>query len=654
MTDDQGGAKRQAAWPAEMALPPPPGAWQRYQVLTVCAFLLLAVGLVFAQTVRHEFVNLDDHKYVYKNPLICDGLSIPKIAEAFTRSHAANWVPLTWLSLMGDYELYGLNAGGYHLTNVLLHAATTVLLFLLLTQMTGRVWPSALAAALFAVHPLRVESVAWVTERKDVLSGLFFVLALGAYVGYVRHRPSLVRYLAVMVLLALGLMSKAMLVTLPLVLLLLDYWPLGRFAASPGRRATPPHGNEGALAGRANSWESVLGWFPSPWHLVIEKVPLLVLVAGSCLVTVCVQGEALAANEFVPLNWRLGNAPISYAIYLGQFLYPAGLAPLYPPPGLDAPLWRVLQAVLILLGITVTTLVTRRKHPYLLVGWLWFLGMLLPVIGLVRVGLTVRGADRFTYLPQIGLCIALAWAAADACRSSPRRRWVCGIASALALAVLMGCAWRQTSFWRRSETLWLHTLACTVRNSVAHNSLGIAFANQGRLDEAIVQYQAAVESNPKFTEAYYDLGIALADLGRFEEAAANYQKALQLQPNHAMAHNDLAWLRASCPEASIRNGAKAVAHAQQANRLCGGKQPGVLDTLAAAYAEAGRFPEALATARKALELATQENDLALADILRAGSRCMKRASPIVSRVRRCMSRKRTSRLAAPALLPPKP
>ena len=735
-----------------MASLPPPAAGQRDQRLTVCALLLLAVGLVFGQTIRHEFVNLDDNKYVYENPLVRGGLRAQKIGEAFTQSHAANWVPLTWLSLMGDYELHGLHAGGYHLTNVLLHAVTTVLLFLVLTQMTGRIWPSALVAALFAVHPLRVESVAWVTERKDVLSGLFFALALGAYVGYVRHRPSLARYAAVMVVFALGLMSKAMLVTLPLVLLLLDYWPLGRWAASPCRRATLRHGKEGALVDRANFLEAVLGRFPSPWHLVIEKLPLLVLVAGSCLVTVCVQGEALAANEFVPLSWRLGNAPISYVTYLSQFLYPASLAVLYPPLGLDVPLWKVLAAVLIVLGITAAALAARRKRPYLLVGWLWFLGMLLPVIGLVRVGLTAV-ADRFTYLPQIGLCIALAWAAGDVYRSWPHRRGVCGMASALLLAILMGCAWRQTSFWRDSETLWTHTLACTARNSVAHNSFGVVLTNQGRHDEAIVQYQAALEIDPEYQEAYCNLGTALAGRGQYGEAIACYQKALQiqpdfmpahcnlgrvlaeqgrldeailhdekaveiqpdnaeahatlanhlgsrgrfaeaaaqyqrvleivpddadahyglgaalraegqmdealgqferaleLQPDHAEAHFNvgvalgdrgqfqqaimhcrqalaikpekvgflraLAWLLATCPEASLRNGPEAIALAQRADQLCGSRRPDMLDALAAAYAEAGRFPEALATARKALALARQQQDQAVANALRS-------------------------------------
>ncbi len=719
------------------------------------ALLLLAVGLVFGQTVGHGFVNYDDDQSVYANLPVTRGLSIQAVAWAFTHRHVCDWGPLSCLSHMLDCQVYGLNAAGHHLTNVLLHAAAAVLLFLVLRQMSGQTWLSALAAALFAVHPLRVESVAWVTERKDVLSGLFFVLALGAYTSYVRHPFSVVRYLAVMVFFVVGLTAKPTLVTLPAVLLLLDYWPLGRFAGSSLRVLTPqkapPHCNGGAF-GNTNLFEAVLRRFSSSRRLVIEKLPLLLLVAASCVATLAAQGEDSVTNERYPLGWRMGNALISYVTYLRQSLCPWDLAVLYPRLGLALPLGEVLAAFLVLVGITAATLVWWRRRPYLLVGWLWYLGMLVPAIGLVQFGQQAV-ADRFTYLPQIGLWIALAWGAADLCRSSPYRRWVAGGTSALVLAVLMGCAWRQTTFWCDSETLWTHTLACTSRNSaahfmfasglaswgrvdealdhyckaleiepddvfprcniadilakrgrldeavawyrkalkiqpncvVAHNNLGELLARQGRFDEAREHYRKALQIQPDFAIAYYNLGNAWIAQGRLEEAEAQYRKALEIEPEYAMAHNNLAntltrrgqfdealaqyrqaleiepdfalartnmgdllaaqgrfpealeqyqkamksqpkdpmvarklaWLRATCPEASLRDGPEAIELAQRANNRCGGRRPDVLDTLAAAYAESGWFPEALAAARKALQLAKQQNSPALADALRA-------------------------------------
>jgi len=700
--------------------------------------LLLATGLVFGQTAGHAFVNFDDSDYVYANRPVFGGLSAEGIGWAFGR-HYANWHPLTWLSLMVDGQFFGLHAGGYHLTNVLLHATTVVLLFLILQGATGRLWPSALAAALFAVHPLRVESVVWVTERKDVLSGLFFVLTLGAYVSYVRHRFSVLRYLAVMVFLALGLMAKSMLVTLPFLLLLLDYWPLGRMGVAAAEHAAVPDA-------RRSSRFAILA------RLVFEKVPLFALVVISSVLTVWAQREALGSIEYFPLPWRIGSALICYVAYLGQFFYPVGLAVSYPRLGLDLPLWRVFAAVLVLVAITAAALLARRRRPYLLVGWLWYVGTLVPVIGLLQIG-TAAMADRYTYLPQIGLCIALAWGAADVCRSWACPRWVCGAMSALLLAVLMGGAWRQTSFWRESEVLWVHTLACTSSNWLAHNNLarlvegqgrvdeaiahyrraveitpryapihndlakalahqgqfaealvhyrkaleldpdyleahnnlakalvsqgqldaamvhyrrvvelqpgdaeaqynlaivlagrgrfdeaiarfqrvveiapdyaeghnnlGAALQSRGRIDEALAQYRRALEIKPNYARVYYNIGTALAGRGRFGEAIAQFRRALEIQPDNADAQNNLAWLLATCPAASLRNGADAIQHAERANRLCGGRRVDVLNTLAAAYAEAGQFPRALATARQAVALATQQKHHAWADMLRS-------------------------------------
>src|SRR3972149_3559607 len=488
-----------------------------YAVLAVSGFPLLAVLIVFGQTLRHDFVNYDDRLYVYENPYVTHGLTTQGIVWAFTSKHASNWHPLTWLSHMLDCQLFGLAPWGPHLVNVLLHAATAILLFLVLRRMTGDLWPSAFVAVVFAVHPLRVESVAWVAERKDVLSGLFFMLTLWAYVGYVRHPFSTARYLTVMVLFALGLMAKPMLVTLPFVLLLLDYWPLGRMTPlaaenrnkrlgatvqlSPQRIfSIPPQQSFSIPPQRI---------FSIPARLAMEKVLLMVLAAASCAATLWAQSEVIADDEHMPLSLRIGNAVISYVAYLVQLFYPAGLAVLYPHPWSGLPMWKVAGALLLLAAICGGVVALRRRCPYLLVGWLWYLGMLLPVIGLVQVGLQAM-ADRYTYLTQIGLCIAFAWGVAQFTRSWPYRGWVCGIASVLALATLLGCAWLQTSYWHDSETLWTHTLACTSRNFVVHNNLGNALAKVGRLKEAVENYEQALELKSNYHEAHNNLGVALA------------------------------------------------------------------------------------------------------------------------------------------------
>ena len=578
-----------------------------YTVPAISGFLLLAVLVVFGQTIRHEFVNFDDDSYVYANPQVSHGLTVSGAVWAFTQSYRSNWIPLTWISLMVDGNLYGLHAGGYHLTNVLLHAATAILLFLVLRRMTGCLWPSAFAAALFAVHPLRAESVAWVTERKDVLSGLFFMLTLWAYVGYVRHRFSLARYALVIVLFALGLMAKPMLVTLPFVLLLLDYWPLRRMVFVPredtlalgwtshGRPESEAKGVGGTtitptetLGGKALGRVSVLV------RLVIEKIPLFVVAGGDCLLTLFVQDRSLVSTEHLPLWWRIGNAIIAYVTYLGQFFYPVGLSVLYPRPGLDLPLWKVFAAFLVLASITTAAFIGRRRCPYILVGWLWYLGMLVPVIGFLQVG-TVSVADRFTYLTQIGLGIALAWGAADLCRSWPYRRWVCGVASASVLAVLMGCALRQTSFWRNSETLWTRALACNSQNAFAQGSLGMVLHQSGRIDEAAACYLKAIEIGPD-EDAHNNLGGILADRGEIGEAIAHFQKALKINPDSASAHNNLGRILASRGRTD-----EAIAHLRKALET----EPNSADThssLGKAFLRQGKPSETLIQWREAVRL----------------------------------------------------
>jgi protein O-mannosyl-transferase len=690
--------RTRAAAPHDLQPPRKPAS---HAATAVCALLLAAVAIVFGQTVRHDFVNYDDNVYVYENVRVAEGLTAGGIGWALTTNHGSLWAPATWTSYLLDSQLYGPKPWGYHLTNVLLHAATAILLFLVLWRMTGDFWPGALAAAVFAVHPLRAEAVAWVAERKGLLSGLFFVLTLGAYLRYVR-RPSAVRYLAIAILFALGLMAKPMLVTLPFVLLLLDYWPLGRMDEKP-RQAVEPSG--------AGARRGFLG-------LLVEKIPLLLLSAAACAAAPLSQGRAVIKLENVAMSTRLANAPVSYVAYLGQFFCPVNLAIPYPHPGVDLPSWQPLATLSALLAVSAAAIVWRRRIPCLFVGWFWYVGMLVPVIGLVQVGLHAM-ADRYTYLPQIGLCVVLAWGGARLARTRPRRRLACGVASAIAVAALMGCTWRQTAFWRDSETLWRHTLACTSRNGLAHfnlgaalaaqgrsdeavaeyqealaiapndaeahSNLGNALAGQGRIDDAITHYETALKLKPAYAEAHSNLGVALARLGRLDEATRHYQRAIDLDPDYAEAHcnlgnalarqarldeaiaqyqwalrirpgladvrrnlglvssrreairktlagrqellrsqpgdvallSDTAWTLATNYSASLRDGAAAVELAGRAVRLSGGQDATALIALAAAYAETGRFPEAVQTARRALELARRQKNPPLAEAISA-------------------------------------
>jgi tetratricopeptide (TPR) repeat protein len=565
----------------------------RYQVLAVCGGLLLAVGLVFGHTVRCGFVSFDDGAYVYANPHVLHGLSPHEIVWAWTRLHAGYWIPLCWISYMVDSQVFGLAAGGYHLSNVLWHAATVVLLFLVLRQMTGRLWPSAMAAALFAIHPLRVESVAWVTERKDVLSGFFFMLTLGAYDRYVRG-PSRGRYAAVVILFVLGLLAKPMLVTLPLVLLLLDFWPLGRFAESACSAAPPPDGDGGESLGGRSSPRLVL----RP-RLIVEKIPLFVVAAALCLLTAATEGKTAGGRHTLGFPWRLGNALVSYVAYLGQFLCPVNLAVFYPHPETSLPIWKVVAAMVVLAGISAAALASWRRCPYLLVGWLWYVVTLLPVIGLLQVGGQAM-ADRFTYATQIGVYIALAWAAADALRW---RGWLCGSLAALVLAAFMGCAWRQVTFWWDAETMWNHALACTERNHVAYLNLGRLFAEQKKFDEAANCYRKSLECNPRFLHAYDALGVAALARGRYAEAIGYYQQALKIKPDCADAYDNIGRILAGRGQAD-----EAIGYYRQAIRF-NPDFPDPYDDIGRILAGRGRADEAIGYYQQALKV---DPDFALA------------------------------------------
>ena len=623
-------------------MPPCSEAGQRSPTtaMAVCGLLLLAIALVFGQTVRFEFVNFDDQVYVYENVHVQKGMTREGFVWAFASFCGTNWHPVTWLSHMLDIQLYGLWAGGHHLTNVLLHALSVIVLFLVLRQMTGRQWPSALVAALFAIHPLHVESVAWVAERKDVLSGLFFVLTLAAYLGYVRRPFSLLRYLLVVLCFVMGLLSKPMLVTLPLVLLLLDYWPLRRFGATgsgattlvPGSAGSEGRGARGegrtedaattmvsGSSGNTGSTVSgsvatdhvytVPGLPSSAQHtvgqagalrsgllrLIVEKIPLLLLAAASCVATLMAQTNAMVALEELPFVYRAANAVVSYVAYLGQSLCPTSLAVFYPHARDALPWWIVGGCLLLLMGVSIVVARWRRSRPYLLLGWLWYLGMLVPVIGLVQVGTQTR-ADRYMYLPLVGPSLALVWTTLEFAGSSFVRRWLCGTAWLLVLVFLASLSWQQVSTWRNSEALWTHALACTTRNDMAHYNLGVALTGRGQVDKAIAQYQKALEIKPNYANAHNNLGVALTDRKQVDSAIAHYQRSLEIRPDYAEAHNNL-----GLALAGRRQVDEAIAHYQKALEI----RPDYAvahNNLAVALAGRGQVDEAITHFQKVLEI----------------------------------------------------
>ncbi len=474
---------------------------------------LAALGLAalafaaFVPALRCGFVNFDDPSYVSKTPQVLGGLSREGVRWAFTTFRVANWHPLTWLSLQLDASLWGAEPRGFHLTNVLLHAANAALLFLALRALTGGFWRSAAVALLFAMHPLRVESVAWVSERKDVLCAFFGLLAPGAYARYVQA-PALGRYLAVLALFALSLMAKPMLVTLPCLLLVLDWWPLARARAR------------------------------SDWRkLAAEKLPLFALAAASAAITYHAQVYERAVGDLgrFPLSVRAGNAAVSYVAYLSKTVWPVNLAVFYPHPGAAVPAWQVAAAALLLAALTAVAVALRRRAPYVLAGWLWYLGMLVPVIGLVQAG-SQAYADRYTYLPQVGLLVALCWGIADLARGRTRAALAAAVVAAAALA---GVTWIQLGVWRNSVTLWEQDLEVAGPSAPALLGLGEGLEAQGRDEEAIPRYRQALECDPDSVVAHSNLGGLLCGRGELDEAEHLLRKAIALQETFAPAHANL-------------------------------------------------------------------------------------------------------------------
>jgi protein O-mannosyl-transferase len=476
----------------------------------VCVALAAATLAVFWGARQCQFVNYDDPAYITSNAEVQRGLSAAGARWSFASGAASNWHPLTWLSHMADVELYGLAPGGHHLTSVLLHAANGVLLFLILRMMTGALWRSAFVAAVFALHPLRVESVVWVSERKDVLSTFFWMLTVWAYAGFASEfkvqRPKFKVYYALSLLFFVcGLMAKPMLVTLPIILLLLDYWPLGRAELGAGR-------------------------------LIKEKIPFFVLALASSVVTVLVQrhGGAVSSLAGVPIGARVENAFISYARYLGKIFWPVRLAPLYPHPGYW-PWWGVAGALLLLAAITAWVTMRARTQPYLAAGWFWFVVMLAPTIGLVQVGIQSM-ADRYSYVASVGVLIMVTWGAADWLAT---RQWLALIGAALAIGACLLLTPRQVAYWRNSETLFTHAVEVTDRNYLAYNNLGYDLSNRGEMERAMVYFRKSLEINSNYDEAHNNLGYVLDALGRDQEATNEYIKALSLNPHLTEAHNNL-------------------------------------------------------------------------------------------------------------------
>ena len=492
----------------------PPDFSRRWIYLGIYLALFLATFVVYSQVREFGFVDYDDPDYI-DTPQVRQGITREGLVWAFTSGEASNWFPVTRISHMLDFQLFGARSGLHHLTSVLFHALTALLLFAFLNRSTGSRWRSALVAFLFALHPLHVESVAWVAERKDVLSAFFWFLTLWTYLRYT-ERPGFGRYVLVLSPFCLGLMSKPMIVTLPFVLLLVDFWPLRR---------------------------------PRTATLVWEKIPFIALSGVSAIITFLVQRRGGAVELLVvrPIGMRIGNALLSYVAYIGQMFWPTKLALLYPYAE-HLVEWQVLFAGLVIAGISILVLRWFRNHPYLTVGWLWYLGTLVPVIGLVQVGLQAH-ADRYTYIPMVGLSIMLAWGAADFLVRWPRAKPVVIACAAAACSIAIVITWVQIQVWKDSESVYRHAIDVTDENYVMHFGLGATLARiPGRLPEAISEYRTALRISPEYADAHFNLGVALSETpGHLPEAIEEYQAALKIKPGKAEAHNNLGLLFAEMP-----------------------------------------------------------------------------------------------------------
>ncbi len=602
---------------------------QKHVRIFICAGIVAATLAAYEPIRHNNFVHYDDNLYITENPNVTGGITPGSVIWAFTKSHASNWHPLTWLSHMLDCEIYGLKPVGHHITNVLIHTVNGLLLFWLLTRMTGAIWASGFVAAVFALHPVHVESVAWAAERKDVLSGLFWILTILAYVRYT-ERPNFKRYSLVLLVFTLGLMCKPMVVTLPFVLLLLDWWPLERIEA--WHSVSSP------------ASEKMRGHKLSIGRLIAEKIPLLVLSAISSVVTIIAQrsGGAVAGLGYISLDCRIANAFISYISYIGKTIWPSGLAVPYPYPHKSISDAVSLICILLFVLMTAISVHAGRRKKYILVGWLWYVGTLVPVLGLVQVG--EQGmADRYMYLPMLGLLIITAWFVKDVVSKRPCWKVTAAILAVAILSSMAAITRTQVRYWQDDLTLFEHALKITKDNPVVENNYGCALSKLGFVDEAQKHLQNALRINPAYSEArnnlvkiylkkgmlnemiacfneiirrneatadtYYNLAAALEMQKKYDEAAKYYAKSLEMNPEDPAANKRMGIALLAAGKTS-----EALGYAKRACELTGDKDAECLDALSSAFAAAGKFDEATRIAEKALKFAreTWQEDLAIA------------------------------------------
>ena len=504
---------------------------QNRKIILVSLFLVFITMVVFGQVIYHDFINYDDNYYVTKNQHVLAGWTLEGIQWAFTTKTHGHWHPLTWLSHMTDCQFFGRTPAGHHLTSLFFHMANVFLLFLVMAKMTGALYRSAFVAALFAIHPLHVEPVVWVAGRKDLLSAFFWLLAMLAYVRYAKQ-PRIPRYLLVLTAFTMGLMAKPMVVTLPFVLLLVDYWPLGRFAVGKKEAEQDPQ-RDIDLSPRFQ--------IASPARLFSEKAFPFAMLGASAVATLAVLTSATKAtfslSMLLPSLERLGGSLVFYVVYIGKMFWPARLAVPYPHPEVPS-LWQVTGALIVLALVSFLVLYLGRRYPYLPVGWFWYLITLLPVIGLVQIG-PYEIADRYTYVPLIGLFIAITWGAMDLSLKWRLPRLVPLLTAGTVLLALMVCSWIQVGYWKNSITVFEHSIKITTGNYKAHNNLGLALEAQGKLAEASSHYSEAVRIRPNYPKSHGNLADVLAKQGKLSEALPHYLETVHLNPKDEKAHHNL-------------------------------------------------------------------------------------------------------------------
>lgn len=577
---------------------------KRNVIIFIYAGLIVSTLLVFWQVGNFDFVNYDDNFYVYENPNVLNGLSGDSFIWALTTNYKGYWQPLTWLSLIINSQLFGPGPGGFHLVNVFLHLASTLLLFAVLKKMTGSIWQSAFVAAAFALHPMHVESVAWIAERKDVLSTLFLLLTLTAYINYVKYTPHLTGrntnsmkkrpllwYLLALLLFLLGLLAKPILVTVPFLLLLLDYWPLGRFDQERSRKASSRKKHKSLSA---HDKRRIL------YRVIIEKIPFFVLSAVSVVVTFLTQraGGLIVGINKIPLMERIINALFSYAAYIGKLFWPFNLAVNYPFNSntvADTTIVELLLYILLLAGVSLVVFYFRSRRKYMPVGWLWFLGTLIPVIGLVQFTGSSH-ADRFTYIPYIGLFIMISWGLPDLLAKWRFKKHALAITAVIALTALGIIAYRQTGFWKNGITLFSRATRVTNDDYFSHYNLGVAFEKDGRLQDAADSLNQAIRLKPDFMEANYNLGNVYTNLGRYDDAIQAYQQAVKLKPDFADVYYNL-----GNANLTLRRYQEAIEAYRQAIKF---KQnfADAYFNLGSAYLDLGYYQEAIEAYRQLLRM----------------------------------------------------